>query len=146
MILCRELLCVKIKISAESDINWSAWQVSAEKLSAISAESDRNCQCWTCHLTLQSQTNSDTNFFIRETNLPPILLCHIRSPAKHPQDADWNLPLGGPHISSWAAVCVFILRSLRNTPQWTFGLVTESNLGRAPHQFADLVKIVSRRD
>ncbi len=69
-ILCRELLCVKIKISAESDINCSAWHVSTEKVSTISAESDvnyskQNCQCWTCHLTLQSQTISDTNFFIR---------------------------------------------------------------------------------
>ncbi len=51
-------------------INCSGWQVSTEKVSTISAESDiiyseRNCHCWTCHLTLQSQTNSDTNFFIR---------------------------------------------------------------------------------
>ncbi len=69
-IFCRALLCVKFKISA--DINCSAWLVSTEKVSTISAESDINnsewnCQCWTCHLTLQSkqiQTNSDTNFFI----------------------------------------------------------------------------------
>ncbi len=33
MILCRALLCLKIKISAESDINCSAWQVSTEKVS-----------------------------------------------------------------------------------------------------------------
>ncbi len=59
-----------IKISAESDINCSAWQVSTEKVSTISAESDinysdRNRQWWTCHLTLQKQTDSDTNFFIK---------------------------------------------------------------------------------
>ncbi len=39
-----------IKISEESDINYS----------------EQNCQCWTCHLTLQSQTDSDTDFFIME--------------------------------------------------------------------------------
>ncbi len=40
----------KSVLSLQSDINYSEW----------------NCQCWTGHLTLQSQTNSDTNFFIRE--------------------------------------------------------------------------------
>ncbi len=62
-ILCRELLCMKIKISAESDIDCSAWQVNTEKVSTFSAESDinysvRNCQCWTCHMQSQTQTFS----------------------------------------------------------------------------------------
>ncbi len=52
------------RFSAESDINCSGWQVSTEKFSAISAESDinyseRNCQCWSCHLRqIQTQTFS----------------------------------------------------------------------------------------
>ncbi len=86
----QKLLCVKIKLSAESDINCSAWQVSTEKVSTISAESDinyseQNCKCWTYHLTLQSQTDSDTNFFIRvlSTNL-------LINETKSPRRTSWS--------------------------------------------------------